>query len=105
MSTNTQVQIQQTELISEIDFLKIEINFLMKVLRNAYCASIADDKVKTLDSYWKSLESFTKQLEEILSMEDRSEDLYKKLNKEIRQYKVGLYNYMMDCKDCLIKKC
>src|SRR6478735_925705 len=67
MSTINEAHTQHIELISEIDFMKIEINFLMKVLRNAYCTSIADNKVKTLDTYWKSFESISKQLDTILT--------------------------------------
>ena len=135
MSTINEAHTQHIELISEIDFMKIEINFLMKVLRNAYCTSIADNKVKTLDTYWKSFESISKQLDTILtkvrseekvltgmlkedevsidkkivesnnsSVEESGEGLYKKLNKEIKAYKESFYDYMIDCRECMIKK-
>lgn len=134
MSTINEVHSQHIELISEIEFMKTEIKFLMNVLRNAYCASIADSNVKTLDTYWKAFELISKQLDtihskvkteekvltgmvkedllsidkNIVSQQNSSEDsgkgLYKKLNKEIKVYKESFYDYMIDCKECMIKK-
>jgi len=54
---------EHTEIISEINFLKQEISFLLKLLQKAYSSSLYNDDVKILDAYWKEFERDKESLE------------------------------------------
>jgi len=51
------------EIISEINFLKQEISFLLKLLRKAYSTTLYQEEVKILDAYWKEFEQDKENLE------------------------------------------
>jgi hypothetical protein len=55
-----------TEQSAEIQFLKKEISFLLKLLKNAYSISVDIEKLKLLDSYWKGFEDNIKRLDGLL---------------------------------------
>src|SRR6478735_1450991 len=62
MRINVNQNPETTELGSEIIFLKEEIDFLLKILRNGYSSSLKLDKIKQLDSFWNGFEQNIKEL-------------------------------------------
>lgn len=55
MTNDTLTRNFSTELLSEIDFLKKEIDFLLDLLRGGYSATLTMEAIRRLDNMWKSL--------------------------------------------------
>ena len=65
-----------TEIVSEIEYLKNELTFLLKLINKEYSQSINSEKIKILDNYY-------------VRFEKNIDDLAK-LNKVIREEEKGL---------------
>ena len=116
------------EIASHTVFLKHEINFLMKILKNCYSTSINIDRTKLLDSYWKRFDSNLLALDKVLSRihkEEKNlaiqykdivmdtETLHLKENQlttkfntiaiEVRLLKESFYEFMQGCNACALK--
>lgn len=128
MKTLEEVHHQHTDLSNEILFLKKEIDFLLKILRNCYSSSVQADKIKLMDSYWKSFEQNSEKLDllsnRIQLEEKKNATLYKnnpndslinnqkeaELNRvidtikfEIKLIKESFYEFMQGCNACTLK--
>lgn len=130
MKKATELHTDHIDLISEISFLKKEIDFLLKLLRNSYCDSLSNEKLKLLDGYWKGFEKNIQALEVLencIKSEEKSlADLFKndlfdrehsyvqpaaqfpvdfyKINREVKTYKESFYELMDNCNACSYKK-
>jgi hypothetical protein len=67
MKTLDAIHQNHTQLSSEAVFLKKEIDFLLNILKNCYSASVNDDRIKLLDSYWKSFDQNLIDLDQLLT--------------------------------------
>lgn len=119
---------EHVELTSEVNFLKKEIDFLLKMLRNAYCISSNIEKVKLLDGYWRGFEKNRDRLDELLNkikkeelnlsrifqsqLIDEEKTLFKedsliasfyKINKEVKTLKESFYD-TFGCDVCCHKQ-
>jgi hypothetical protein len=128
MKNASELHADHTELTSDIVFLKKEIDFLLKLLRNAYSISVNMEKIKLLDAYWKGFEQNIARLEELLGKikkeenqlaalcqenlidgektyfnEEETVSAFYKLNKEVRVLKESFYEYMSGCCACSYK--
>lgn len=114
-----------TALLGEIKFLKVELDFLLKILRNAYSSSIKLVTIKALDSYWNGLEQNIRELNQLINkLEVKAEVLaspyesqlidlennylsaisqFNSINKNIRTLKVSFYEFMQGCNACALK--
>jgi len=63
MTNSTLTHHFSTELLSEIDFLKKEVDFLLGLLRNGYSATLNMDGIRRLDSMWKGFEENIQRME------------------------------------------
>jgi len=63
MTNSTLTHNFSTELLSEIDFLKKEVDFLLGLLRNGYSATLNMDGIRRLDSMWKGFEENIQRME------------------------------------------
>lgn len=50
---------------SSIQLYSMEINFLLKILTSEYRTFTSIEKIKKLDSFWKSFEKFAKRLKDL----------------------------------------
>jgi hypothetical protein len=53
------------QVCEEIEFLKKEINFFLKIMQKQYQTTFNYHKVKVLDAVWKDFELYLKELNEI----------------------------------------
>lgn len=63
MTNNTLTQNYSTELLSEIGFLKKEVDFLMSMLRKSYSATLTMNGIRQLDRMWKGFEENIQRME------------------------------------------
>jgi len=116
------------QISSETIFLKKEIEFLLKILRNCYSSSSNLEKIKLLDSYWKGFEKNIAELELVLQNTNQNENSlaysyqngmieyntydftnnplikkYKDIEKEVKLLKESFYEYMHGCNACSFK--
>ena len=116
------------EISSEIAFLKKEIAFLLKLLKNAYSASVNIGKIKLLDGYWNGFEENIIGLDFLLTKINKEEshltslfpgelfDVEKSflkrekiisefysINKAVKGIKESFYGYMDGCCGCCYK--
>jgi len=116
------------EIASHTVFLKNEISFLLKILKNCYSTSINIERTKLLDSYWKRFDNHTLALDQVLNRihkEEKSlaihykdvvmdtETLQLKENQlatkfndiasEVRLLKESFYEFMQGCNACALK--
>ncbi len=63
MTNSTLTHNFSTELLSEIDFLKKEVDFLLSLLRNGYSATLNMDGIRRLDNMWKGFEENIQRME------------------------------------------
>lgn len=128
MKTLDAVHHHHTELSNEILFLKKEIDFLLKILRNCYSSSVQADKIKLMDSYWKSFDQNKEKLDHLLDRieleEKKNTNLYKNNPKdslvndqkesefnrvietvqfETKLIKESFYEFMHGCNACALK--
>ena len=70
-----------TEITSEINFLKTELTFLLKLINKEYSQSVNSHKIKILDSYYvrfeQNIEALVKLNKEIHEEESDLKTLYK----------------------------
>lgn len=118
----------QHEISSEIHFLKKEIEFLLKILRNCYSASANLDKIKLLDGYWKGFEQNIDGLDLLLNRIKKQEKSmavlaqgglidseetsfkedsllveFKEIDKGVKVLKESFYEFMHGCNACTLK--
>ncbi|MDB5274576.1 MAG: hypothetical protein JWO58_2943 [Chitinophagaceae bacterium] len=116
------------EISSHTHFLKKEIDFLLKILKNCYSTSMDMERTKLLDSYWKRFEKSINDLDGVLSRihkEEKSmaihykdltmdadtlhlkeEQLTTKFNDiatEVKLLKESFYEFMHGCNACALK--
>lgn len=128
MKNFDELHIHHKEITSDALFLKKEIEFLLKILRNCYSTSINLDKIKLLDSYWRSFEQNIDKLDLLLKRirqeeksmsvlyQEGSIDLestlfgesavlenYRNIEKEVKLLKESFYEYMHGCNACALK--
>lgn len=128
MKTLDTVHHHHIELSSEILFLKKEIDFLIKILKNCYSSSVQSDKIKLMDSYWKSFNHNSEKLDHLLHRiqleEKKNAGLYKNnpedslvadlkesefsngiktIQNEIKLIKESFYEFMHGCNACALK--
>ena len=129
MKTLDAIQQNHTQLFSEAVFLIKEIDFLLKILKNCYSSSVDDDRIKLLDSYWKSFDQNLIDIDQLLDRlqleEKKCSSWYKnqhmdsvffktkenefklKMNTiqdEIKIIKESFYAFMNGCSACSFKK-
>ncbi len=63
MTNDTLTRNFSTELLSEIDFLKKEIDFLLDLLRGGYSATLTMEAIRRLDNMWKGFEDNIQRME------------------------------------------
>jgi hypothetical protein len=107
---NVAEPIELVELTSEIIFLKKEIDFLMKLLRNGYSSSVTIEKIRLLDRYWKGFEDNISRLDSLLTLINKEEKTLLNIdgiNKEfytvdqgVKSLKDSFYEYMSGCCAC-----
>lgn len=128
METLDTVQQHHTQLSSEAVFLKKEIDFLLKILKNCYSTSVSDERIKLLDSFWKNFDRHLSDLDQLVShialqenkysmrhknhpvnsiIPDNKEETFKlKMNFiqiEIKLLKESFYEFMHGCNACVFK--
>jgi len=128
MKTLDAVHHHHTELTNEILFLKKEIDFLLKILRNCYSFLVQSDKIKLMDSYWKSFEQNSEKLDQLLNRiqleekknvvlyknnpddslvnDEKESDFSSKINTiqtETKLIKESFYEFMQGCNACTLK--
>ena len=128
MKTLDAVHHHHTALSNEILFLKKEIDFLLKILRNCYSSSVQADKIKLMDSYWKSFEQNSEKLEALnnrIQLEEKKNAVLYKNNPndslvndekelefnnkiyaiqlETKLIKESFYEFMQGCNACTLK--
>lgn len=129
MKNLAELHTEHLEIESEISFLKKEIEFLLKILRNSYSVSVNGAKIKLLDAYWQSFEDLTQKLnilssqikkeekdlalvyqhnlidtEKTFFQEDSIPSEFYSIYKEIKVLKESFYAYMIGCNECCLKK-
>lgn len=129
MKTIAELHVDHSEIASDIKFLKKEIDFLIKLLKNCYSVSINTDKIKLLDGYWMGFEENISRLDSLLekvykeerelaglyqdSLIDGEKTLFNdedsmisefyKINKAVKTLKESFYGYMSGCWACNFK--
>ena len=127
MKTAEELHTQHIEVISEIEFLKKDLNFLLKILRNCYSPKVNTEKTKLLDSFWKSFECTISKLDTINKhigseeneiaylykneligpsttlLEDPFISAVKRINEEVKVLKNNFYEFMQGCNECAYK--
>ena len=127
MKTAELIHIQQKDALSEIQFLKKELQFLLKILQNCYSTKMNPDKIKLLDTYWKSFEQRITELNTIQTRIDLGEieltylykneliepntfllndpllQAVKKVGGEVKILKESFYEFMQGCNACAHK--
>lgn len=129
MKTLDAIQVQNSELSGKILFLKKEIDFLLKILRNCYSSSVQADKIKLMDSFWKGFEQNTNQLDLILThieqeerknaslyrnvpedslVNDKKQSEFQKqvasIQAKLQSTKENFYEFMQGCSACALKQ-
>lgn len=112
MTNNTLTQNYSTELLSEIDFLKKEVDFLLSLLRNGYSATLNMNGIRRLDNMWKGFEENIRRMEALhglITTRDDEQDGEKdhfmlddesiisefyRISGAIRSVKESFYDYM-----------
>ena len=121
MKTAEELHTQHRETTSEIVFLKTEMEFLLKILRNCYSSKIVLERTKMMDSYWKVFEHTIKKLNILNSQivegenecgyltknelvgadsqlpEDPLVQVVKNVDAEIKILKASFYEFMHGC--------
>ena len=83
MKKMSEVHSNHTEVISEVNFLKQEVLFLLTLLRKAYAVASAEE-IKLLDGYWKEFEKCMVELEALLTkIQYEEEELGTRLRSEV----------------------
>lgn len=125
MQNVAELPIENVELTSEINFLKKEIEFLMKLLRNGYSSSVTNEKIRLLDKYWKGFEDNIVRLDSLLISISKNENLFDvkyqgnnmeepktlfnieginkefgQIDKAVKVLKDSFYEYMSGCCAC-----
>jgi hypothetical protein len=124
MTNVAELTTENAQTASEILFLKKEIDFLMKLLRNGYSSTVTIEKIRLLDKYWKGFEDnigrldsllFRITMEEnmpsILSQNNTDENLtlsnkesfteeFSLINNSVKALKESFYEYMSGCCAC-----
>ncbi|HEX8549394.1 MAG TPA: hypothetical protein VF691_20705 [Cytophagaceae bacterium] len=124
MNSVTEIPTESLEIVSDIQFLKKEINFLLKLLKNGYSHSIKSEKIKLLDGYWKGFEESIRNLESLMSKVSEEKLMrsvgyvgittkaaenaamtkeYTRINNVVKVIKEGFYEYMDGCCSCSFK--
>jgi hypothetical protein len=128
MKTLEAIHHRHKELSNEIFFLKKEIDFLLKILRNCYSSSVQSDKIKLMDGYWKSFDHNKEKLDHLLNRieleEKKNASLYKNtpddilisdqkesefnriietVQVEVKLIKESFYEFMQGCNACVLK--
>lgn len=129
MKNLNELHIYHTEISSEILFAKKEVEFLLKILGNCYSTAINEDKLKLLDSYWKSFEQNIDKLDLLLKRiqteeksiavlvqdglldsnatnfkEDNCLTEFKEINSAVKILKESFYEFMHGCDACSLKQ-
>ncbi len=116
------------EIASHTLFLKNEITFLLKILKNCYSTSMNIERTKLLDSYWKRFDNGTIALDQVLSRihkeeksiaihykdvlmdtetltlkEDQLTAKFDSIATELRLLKESFYEFMQGCNACALK--
>ena len=68
------LHIRHEDVSSDVLFLKKEIEFLLKILRNCYSTSVKLEKIKLLDGYWKGFEQNIGKLDLLLERINKDEN-------------------------------
>lgn len=128
MKTLDAIHQNHTRLSSDAVFLKKEIDFLLKILKNCYSSSVNDDRIKLLDSYWKSFDHNLMAIDQLLNRvqveenkftswyknqpmdsifpETKENEFKSKMNAiqdEIKIIKESFYTFMHGCSACAFK--
>jgi len=128
MKSLEELHIHHGNVSSEVQFLKKEIEFLLKILRNCYSTSIKLEKIKLLDAYWKGFEQNIEKLDFLLEKVNKEEssmavlcqdgliNLEKTLfnednflaklraiEREVKLLKESFYEFMQGCNACALK--
>ena len=128
MKSFEELHIHHGEVSSEVQFLKKEVEFLLKILRNCYSTSVKLEKIKLLDAYWKGFEQNIEKLnslsekimheeqgmavlcqdglidfERTLFNEDNHLAKLRTIEKEVKLLKESFYEFMQGCNACALK--
>ena len=128
MNTVEEIHARQTNLRTDALFLKKEIEFLLNILSNCYSTSVDGEKIKRMDTYWKSFEANTRKLDllitrihleektmtalyfdglikpdDVFIKQTEATECFREISSEIKQLKERFYEFMQGCNACALK--